>query len=224
MCLKRLEPVFVCCFSPIWLGKHLFALFEERGLESTGGKKNYMGRAELQEQGEKIWICQNAMTTFFLTEKYISYRVGFFPPSYSNPANTFHSKFIWGHRKRVLNADTCNGNVSSIHQVCWGWQQSTAPWSVQLLKYSCLTMGLSKRKYLLLPLAPSACFQFVYMSAEVFYFRMEVGLISLWTGSCFAKGSNGTLRGTRWWQLSTWSSLVGLSMLARDAPCLRLTV
>lgn len=74
--------------------------------------------------------------------------------SYSNPANTFHSKFIWGQRKRVLNADTRNGNVSSIHQDCWSWQQSSVPWSVQSLKYSCLTMGLSKHKYLLLLLSP----------------------------------------------------------------------
>lgn len=54
----------------------------------------------------------------------------------------------------MLNADTCNGNVSSIHQDCWSWQQSSVPWSVQSLKYSCLTMGLSKHKYLLLLLSP----------------------------------------------------------------------
>lgn len=54
----------------------------------------------------------------------------------------------------MLNADTCNGNVSSIHQDCWSWQQSSVPWSVQSLKYSCLTMGLSKHKYLLLSCSP----------------------------------------------------------------------
>lgn len=113
-----------------------------------------------QKHGRKVWSWENrgeninlprGSDNFFDRKAHFTSQSFF---SYSNPANTFHSKFIWGQRKRVLNADTCNGNVSSIHQDCWSWQQSSAPWSVQSLKYSCLTMGLSKRKYLLLLLSP----------------------------------------------------------------------
>lgn len=54
-------------------------------------KPTISGRCGAEKTEGKILICQEAVTTF-LTEKYISHHIVFF--SYSNPANTFHSKFI----------------------------------------------------------------------------------------------------------------------------------